>query len=113
MGHVAIAVTLLSISGNYRASLQVHEGADGLRLETMSFAPMTVLAFCRSYDRDCLDLQDDPVEYTIHLETELREQYPDFVFFDQSGNRIWPVALLKGLFGITGEPLWPGPSAAS
>lgn len=79
----------------------------------MSFAPMTMIAFCLAYDRDCLDLQDDPTEYTFHLETELREQYPDFVFFDQSGNRVWPIALLKGHFGITGEPLWPEPPAAS
>lgn len=79
----------------------------------MNFTPMTVSAFVRSYDRDCLDLQDDPKEYTYHLETELRDQYPDFVFFDQSGNRVWPVTLLKGHFGITGEPQWLEPPAAT
>lgn len=79
----------------------------------MSYAMLTVPVFVRSYDRDCLDLQDDPIEYITHLETEISGQYPDFVFYDSNGNRVWPVTLLKGHFGITGEPLWPEIPAAT
>ena len=73
----------------------------------LTYTMLTVATFVRSYDRDCLDLQDDPKEYIYHLETELQDQYPDFVFFDTNSARVWPLALLKGHFGITGEALWP------
>lgn len=78
----------------------------------MSFAPMTVQHFVSTYDRDCLILQYDAAGYINELESEIMGQYPDFVFYDSKGIRVWPVALLKGHFGITGEPLWPEPNKA-
>lgn len=79
----------------------------------MSYRMMTVGTFIQSYDRDILDLQECPDEYTFQLETEIKDQYPDFVFYDSNSNRVWPVSLLKDHFGITGEPLWSELLAAS
>lgn len=79
----------------------------------MSYRMMSIGTFIQSYDRDILDLQEYPDEYTIQVEIEIKEQYPDFVFYDSNSTRVWPVSLLKDHFGITGEPLWPELLAAS
>ena len=77
----------------------------------MSFDLMTVEAFVKSYDRDVLDLQDDPTSYIQELETELAaDNYP--LAFDIHGNKVWCVARLRAHLQITGEPQWSEASAA-
>lgn len=68
---------------------------------------MTALAFMQSYDRDILDLQDDPDEYIKELEADLERACPMGFSFDQKGNKVWLISLIKQVTGvITEEPLW-------
>lgn len=75
---------------------------------------MTALAFMQSYDRDILDLQDNPNEYITELEAGLERACPRGFSFDHKGDKVWPVGLLRQVTGvITEEPLWLSPSAAT
>lgn len=68
---------------------------------------MTALAFMQSYDRDVLDLQDDPTSYIADLEVELSGKYPGGSAFDRGGNLVWPLGILKEHTGvIEGQPIW-------
>jgi hypothetical protein len=72
---------------------------------------MTALSFMQSYDRDVLDLQDDPASFIGGLEAELERCYPLTFILDRNGNRVWPVGILKSHTSIEGEPLWePSPT---
>lgn len=74
---------------------------------------MTALAFMRSYDADILHLQDDPMSYIRELEADLENACPMGFSFDHSGNKLWPVGLLKQVTGVnTEQPLWGSPTAA-
>lgn len=76
---------------------------------------MTALAFMQSYDRDVLDLQDDPDCYIAELEADLENACPMGFSFDHKGNKLWPVGLMRQVTGVTTEtPLWElTPSAAT
>jgi hypothetical protein len=75
---------------------------------------MTASAFMQSYDRDILDLQDNPDEYISELEADLETACPMGFSFDQHGNKVWPVGLMRQVTGvIMEEPLWECPSAAT
>jgi hypothetical protein len=67
---------------------------------------MTVVAFLQSYDRDVLDLQDDPASYIAEVEAELERGYPLAHAFDNKGNKVWPVSTLREHLSIVGEPQW-------
>lgn len=69
---------------------------------------MTAQSFMQSYDRDILDLQDDPMSYISELEADMERAFPMSVSFDINGSKVWPLILLKQMTGVTtGEPLWP------
>lgn len=72
---------------------------------------LTLVAFMRSYDRDVLDLQDDPTLCISDLEVELELCYPNCSTPDTNGTKVWPIGVLKAHLQITGEPLWPEPLA--
>jgi len=68
---------------------------------------MTASMFMQSYDRDVLDLQDDPSSYIAELEGDLEKVAPEAKSYDCNGNKQWPVWLLKQITGVnTEEPLW-------
>jgi hypothetical protein len=72
---------------------------------------MSVHAFMQSYDRDVLDLQDDPASYILEVEAELERGYPLAHALDTEGNKVWPVSVLREHLSIEGEPLWePSPT---
>lgn len=74
----------------------------------MNYQLMTARAFMLSYDRDVLDLQDDPARYISEVEAEVERRYPKATGFDAKGNKVWPVAVLKEAMDIRSEgPLWP------
>ena len=67
---------------------------------------LTVAAFMKSYDRDVLDLQDDPASYIREVEVELEAQHPKSQAFDKQGNKVWPIITMKLHRDIRGGPLW-------
>lgn len=71
----------------------------------MDYQLMTARAFMQSYDRDVLELQDDPECYIVEVEGELVSTYP--YAYDNQGNKVWPVAVLKAHLQIQGNPQWP------
>lgn len=75
---------------------------------------LTALAFMQSYDRDVLDLQDDPASYISELEADLETACPMGFSFDKDGNKLWPVGLMRQVTGVTMEdPLWGSLSVAT
>lgn len=75
----------------------------------MDYRLMTTAAFMWSYDRDVLDLQDDPVSYINEVEAELEVKYLNAMGFDKEGNKVWPIHVMKLYRDIKGGPLWPEP----
>jgi len=68
---------------------------------------MTVAAFMRSYDRDMLELQDDPAWYIVQCEAELQRLFPMAQGFDSYGNKVWSLDALRQWSGVTSEePIW-------
>jgi len=68
---------------------------------------MTASMFMQSYDRDVLDLQDDPMSYIAELEGDLERAFCGGKTIDANGNKQWPVWLLKQITGVSTEvPLW-------
>lgn len=76
------------------------------------YHPMTALSFMQSYDADVMHLQDDPIAYIVELEAELERCHPLSLSYDNEGNKVWPIGVLKAHAQIEGEPLWEYPSAA-
>jgi len=79
---------------------------DRPKIEVSMHALMTVKAFMQSYDRDILDLQDDPSSYIEVIEGELEACYPMAHAFDNKGNKVWSIGVLREHLSIMGEPLW-------
>lgn len=73
----------------------------------MTYELMTVALFLQSYDRDVLDLHDNPASYINEVETQLAQKHSASMGKDLEGNLVWPVGVMKAHLDIQGEPQWP------
>lgn len=74
----------------------------------MDYKLMTVAVFLSSYDRDVLELHDNPATYINEVEVQLSQRHGDSMALDYEGKPVWPIGVMKAHLNIVGEPQWPG-----